>query len=349
MIEWCQATKLLRTTICCLGVLEAFFMCRGEVRCDEPLRAGIIGCDTSHAPAFTKIINTTDADLQHTGVLVVAAFPDGSDDIPSSRDRVSKFTDEFRVMGVDIVDSIDALLKRVDVVLLESVDGRKHLSQVRPVLAAGKPVFIDKPLAGSLADALEIIELAEEYNTPFFTSSALRFTPAIHAARAEDSSLGSVIGCAAYSPCHLEPHHPDIFWYGIHGVETLFTIMGKGCEKVTRFHANDVELLVGVWGDGRIGTYRGQRSGKQDYGSMVFGDKSNRAISGFGGYKPLVEEIVRFFETRHPPVSADETLEILAFMEAADESKRQGGAPVSLESVLRKAHAVVDARQKKQR
>ena len=55
---------------------------------------------------------------------------------------------------------------------------------------------------------------------------------------------------------------------------------------------------------------------------------------GFGGYLPLVVEIAKFFKTGKPPVAAEETLEIYTFMEAADESKRQGGKSVKLADVL---------------
>jgi len=247
-------------------------------------------------------------------------------------------------MGVEIVDSIDALLQRVDVVLLESVDGRQHLAQVRPVFAAGKLVFIDKPLAGSLADAVEIVELARQHKTPFFSSSALRYTPDIDAAR-DHAVIGDIIGCAAFSPCSLEPHHPDLFWYGMHGVETLFTLMGPDCQQVTRTQTDDTELVTGVWSNGRIGTYRGQRSGKQDYGALVFGSKANQYFHGFDSYEPLLAQVAQFFKTGKPPVSAEETLAMFTFMEAADESKRQGGRPVSLESVLTKAKAEVAARR----
>jgi len=313
---------------------------------DQPLRVGIIGCDTSHVPNFTHAFNNSEANGPLSGIKVVAAFPGGSDDIPSSRDRVENFTDGLRDVGVEIVDTIDALLQRVDVVLLESVDGRKHLAQVRPVFAAGKPVFIDKPLAGSLADAIEIVELARQHKTPFFSSSALRFTPDIVAAL-EKGSLGEgeIVGCAAFSPCTLQPTHPDLFWYGMHGVETLFTIMGPDCQQVTRTQTDDTELVTGVWSNGRIGTYRGQRSGKQDYGVLVFGSKANQYFHGFGGYEPLLVQIAQFFRTGKPPVSPEETLAMFAFMEAADESKRQGGRPVSLESVIAKAKAEIAARR----
>jgi len=223
-------------------------------------------------------------------------------------------------------------------VLLESVDGRPHLEQARPVLKAGKPVFIDKPVAASLADAIQIFELAKKYHTPCFSSSSLRFSPGVRAMR-HDPKVGEVLGCAAYSPCPLEKHHPDLFWYGIHGVETLFTIMGPGCRSVVRVQTEGAELVVGTWKDGRVGTFRGIRKGKADYGALVFGSKGIAPAGGYGGYQPLVVEICRFFTTGRPPVSAEETLEIVAFMEAADESKRRGGAPVKLADVIAKARA----------
>jgi predicted dehydrogenase len=310
-----------------------------SVRADEPapLRAGIIGLDTSHVVAFTSLLNGPKAEGALKGVRVVAAYPGGSPDLPASRDRVAGYTNALRdKYHVEIVGSIDELLKKVDVVLLESVDGRPHLEQVKPVFRARKPVFIDKPVAGSLADALEIYRLAKESGTPCFSASSLRFSPGIAKMR-DDPKVGRVLGCAAYGPCELEPHHPDLFWYGVHGVETLFTIMGPGCESVARVQTKDAELVTGVWKGGRVGTFRGIRAGKQDYGALVFGAKGIAPSGGYGGYEPLVVEICKFFRSGKPPVSAEETVELFAFMEAADESKRQGGAPVTLASVLAKA------------
>jgi predicted dehydrogenase len=272
-------------------------------------------------------------------VRVVAAYPGGSRDIPSSRDRVEGYTKQLRDdFKVEIVDSIPALLEKVDVVLLESVDGRPHLEQARPVFLARKPVFIDKPAAGSLADAIKIFELARETGTPCFSSSSLRYAPGVVAVK-KDPKVGEVKGCDAFGPCALEEHHPDLFWYGIHGVETLFAIMGTGCKSVTRVHSDDTDFVTGTWADGRIGTFRGLRAGKPSYGAMVFGTKGNVECSGAGAYDLLLEEICKFFKTGKAPVGAAETIEILAFMEAADESKRQDGKPVSLESVIAKARS----------
>jgi predicted dehydrogenase len=300
------------------------------------LKAGMIGLDTSHCGAFTKLLRDAPAGSELASVQVVAAYPGGSPDVASSRDRVAGYTEEMRGLGVEIVDSIPALLEKVDVVFLESVDGRPHLEQVRQVFDAKKPVFIDKPLAGSLADAVEIYRLAEESQTPCFSSSSLRFSPGTLRARASNE-IGEVLGCEAYSPCTYEEHHPDLFWYGIHGVETLFTVMGPGCKTVRRVQSPGMDLVVGEWDGGRIGSFRGLRDGKTGYGATVFGTKQITDVGEYGGYEPLVAEIVKFFHTGTPPVGAKETLEIYAFMEAADESKRQGGAAVSVEETLEKA------------
>jgi predicted dehydrogenase len=306
-----------------------------------PLKAGLIGLD-AHALSWTKILNDPQATGQLADMIVVAGYPGGSPDIPQSMELLKKHLGPLQEMGVEIVDSIDELIQKVDVVLILSIDGRKHLEEARPVFAAGKPVFIDKPIAASLAEAIEIFRLSKKHKVPCFTSSSLRFAKRTIDIRS-DPQLGELVGCDQYAPCPLEPHHPDFFWYGIHGVEPLFTIMGTGCASVTRVSTEGTDMAIGVWKDGRIGSVRGIRNGRRGYGSSVFGTKGIVPGGAFDGYEPLIVEIVKFFKTGIPPVSEEETLEIFAFMEAADESKRQGGRPVTLESVMTKARQTAAA------
>lgn len=310
----------------------------------KPLRLGIIGLDTSHVPAFTKMFNAEEPDSKLAGMRVVAAFPGGSDDIASSRDRVAGFTEDLRKMDVEIVDSIDALLPKVDAVLLESVDGRKHLEQVLPIFKAGLPVFIDKPLAGDLTDALAIDLLGKKYDARWFSSSSLRFSPGIFRYREDPELKQQVRGAAAWSPCSLEPTHTDLYWYGVHGVEILYTAMGQGCQSVTRIHTDGTDLAVGVWEGGRIGTFRGIRDGRGDYGLVVFGTKQVELGGKYEGYAPLVHKIADFFAGGEAPVSAEETVEMFVFMQAADVSKERGGAPVDLDEV--RAAALKAAKEK---
>jgi predicted dehydrogenase len=303
---------------------------------DKVLKVGIIGLDTSHVVAFTQLLNDEKNPNHVPGARVVAAFKGGSADIKDSIGRLEGFTKTLQEKwGVEIVDSIPALCEKVDVVLLESVDGRPHLEQARPVLAAKKRVFIDKPLAGTWKDGVEIARLSRESGTPFFSASSVRFYETILKTK-RDEKLGKILGCESFGPCSLEPHHPDLFWYGVHGVEALFTIMGTGCESVTRTHADDFDVVVGKWKDGRIGSFRGSRKGAHDYGVTIYGEKAERSslgVEGKNGYANLVVEIVKFFKGGEPPVSVDEMLEVLAFMQAADVSKERGGAPARLDEL----------------
>jgi len=297
-------------------------------------RIGIIGLDTSHVTAFTKFINDP---AKNNGCKVVAGYPGGSPDMESSASRVEKFTEELRdKYDMEIVDSIEELCQKVDGVLLESVDGRPHLKQAKPVIAAKKPLFIDKPMAGNLADVLEIFRLANENTVPCWSSSSLRYAPAIVEMK-ETDTVGQVLGCDVFSPCSLEEHHPDLYWYGVHGVEMLFTVMGTGCETVRRVQTKDCEFVVGIWKGERVGTYRGIRTGKSTYGVTILGAKAIVQSDKYGGYEPLVDEIIKFFKTGKVPVPQEETIEIFAFMSAADESKAKGGAAVSIPEIIEKA------------
>src|SRR5216117_1342638 len=302
-----------------------------------PLRAGMIGLDTSHVPAFAKIFNNPKVTGDLAAIKVVAGYPGGTD-IPASRDRVGKFTEQLRGMGIEIVETIPQLLEKVDVVLLESVDGRIHLQEAIPVIKAGKPLFIDKPAAGSLADTIAIYDLAKKHKVPCFSSSSLRFAPGVQELL-KNEKLGTIAGAATWGPCSYQEGTPDMFFYGIHGIEPLFALMGTGCETVARIQTKDTDLVSGVWKDGRIGTYRGIRKNKAEFGAVAFGSKAIVQSGREGGYEELCLEICRFFKTRKVPVGAEETIEIFVFMEAADESKRQGGAPVALAGVLAKAKA----------
>jgi predicted dehydrogenase len=332
--------KLVRSVLCvCVLVVLASPSASRAADTSKPIRVGIIGLDTSHAPAFTKILHDPNNTGDMVNVKIVAVFPTSSPDIESSVSKVAEYTKQMKDMGVEIVDSIPALLAKVDCVMIESVDGRPHLEQVKPVFAAGKPVFIDKPLGGTLADSIAIAELGERSKTPWFSSSSLRFGPGVEKTK-KDPKLGKIVGAVAWSPCSLEKTHPDLYWYGVHGCELLYAYMGPGCDTVARVQTEGAEVVTGVWKDGRVGTFRGLRPpAKHDYGAVVFGTMGTVQAPGFEGYKPLVEQVATFFRTGKPPVAASETIELMAFMEAADESKRQRGKPVKIADVMEKARA----------
>lgn len=294
------------------------------------LRLGIVGTDTSHVPAFTKLLNDPGDSDHIPGARIVAVYKGGSKDIPSSADRVDGYAEEVRTKyNVEVVPDIATLLTKVDAVLIESSDGRVRLEQAKPVIAAHKPVFLDKPLAATLEDAREIARLAAEAKVPWFSSSSLRF-----GAIGASMKFNDTTGAFTWGPGPFEPHHYlDLAWYAIHPIEVLFTIMGRGCVSVTRTPGEFGDVIVGRWSDGRIGTVHAIRP-YSDYGALVIRGRqvveSRPQASAAADYRPLVAQIVRFFQTGVPPVANDETLEIYAFMDAAQRSKEQGGRAIAL-------------------
>lgn len=304
---------------------------------DADLRIGLIGLDTSHAVAFTRILNDASHKDHLKGGRVVAAFKGGSPDVFLSYSRIDGFEAELRKYPEIVFhDTIESLVATVDAVMILSVDGRKHLEQAKLVFPSGKPVFIDKPLAGGLREAVEIMDLAKRLGVPCFSTSSRRYSPSL--APVLGAKYGKLQGALSYGPAMIEPNHPDLYFYGIHAVEGLYTAMGTGCRTVVRTHTEDTDVVTGVWADGRTGTVVGQRNARSGYGLSIFGTEAVVHETAQMTYVPMLRDILTFFRTRVPPVQADVTLEIMAFMEAADESKRRGGAPVSLDEV-RQLHA----------
>lgn len=301
------------------------------------IRVGIVGADTSHAPAFAKLLNTPPTDGADSGVRITTVFKAFSPDMPLSVDRVDNFMKRLLAMpGITESPSIEQLAQNVDAIMILSADGRAHLDLARRCIPFRKPVFIDKPLAASYKDAAEIIRLAEQHGTPLFSSSSLRYTlaqPALEAVAKK--KIGEIRGVFAWGPMATEPNHPSLFWYGIHSVESLYAIMGAGCASVQYTHTDDTDIITAIWPDKRVATIRGMRNAKGYFGLTLFGANAPHTEKAGSGYAPLVREVVTFFKTGKSPVPLSTTLEIIAFMEAAELSKNRNGAPVALTEITK--------------
>lgn len=331
-------------------------MCSGglaSAQSAKPVRVGILGLDNYQAVAYAQLFNDPKAVGDLAGLRVVSAFAaPASADIKESVDNLPLWKKAIVEYKVNLVGSVDELLRSCDAVMIMTVDGRKHLEQAAPILKAGKRLYIGRPLAASLGDAVAIMKLAEQTKTPCWTSSQHRFSPGFIGMR-NHPEVGKVLGCDVFGGCPTEPTHAELYWHAVHSIETLYTIMGPGCESVSCTSTPFVESITGVWADGRVGTYRGIKKGALKYSATVFGDKgvSVAGIYGHGvpvkgivpvndkymGYEGIAIEMAKFFKGGAAPVSAAETLEIFAFMEAAHESKRQKGAAVRLADILEKA------------
>lgn len=294
----------------------------------ESLKVGIIGLDTSHAIAFTKLLNNPDETYHVPGGKVVVAFPGGSPDFELSISRVEGFTKEIsNNYNVKIVDSIEQVAYECDAILLESADGAVHYEQLRKIIAHKKPVFIDKPFSLSSNVANDMIQLAADYQTPIMSTSALRYAESLTTAL-NNANKGKVIGADCFGPMDLQATQPGFFWYGIHTVEMLFTILGQGSKSVTVISNKEHDVITGVWEDGRFGTIRGNRKGNTQFGALIHFEQGSEYIEINLDQKPyyasLLEQIVDFFRDGNSRVPLRETNEVIRFIEAANESSRDG-------------------------
>jgi len=348
-----------------LGVLVAF--CSLNITsAAEPVRVGVLGLDNYQCVEYAVMYNMpkTEAALARltpearqdaeqsmkdfAGLRVTVALPIGSPDIPESVENQPKWIAQIQRPGVKIVSTVEELLAECDCVMIFSLDGRQHLEQAKKVLAAKKRLFIGRPLAASLADVREIFRIAEENKTPVWSASQHRYSPGFYGMRGHPE-VGKVLGVDVYGGCPTEPHHPELYWHALHGIETLYTIMGPGCESVRCVSTPYAESITGVWKDGRVGTFRGIKQGKPKYSATVFGDLgvSTAGVYGHGvpvkgivpttdrymGYEAIGREMAKFFKGGPAPVSPEETIEIFTFMDAAHESKAKGGTPIEIKVV----------------
>lgn len=294
------------------------------------MRIGMIGLDTSHCVAFTKLLNDPTAEHHIPGGRVVAAYPGGSPHFSLSRDRVAGFTRQLATeFGVEIVADIGELVRRTDAILLESVDGRQHREQFEAV-AVGIPVFVDKPLATSASDAQAIVETARASRTPLMSCSSLRYAAGIADLVAPDERVDAA---EAFGPATLLDDYPGLFWYGVHAAEVLFSFMGRGCQTVRCIEHEAIDVVVGRWDDGRVGVLRGTRLSQGYFGAVVHtgsGTEIGIARSDPPYYKLMLDRVMRFFATGEAPIDIDETVEIMAFLESAERSRAESGQPADL-------------------
>lgn len=294
------------------------------------IKLGILDFDTSHAVEFTKRLNHKEIASSHwvDGAQVVIGCAGESRMAPQ---RIKEYTPVMERLGVPLVVKPEEMIGKVDGMLIESLEGAPHLARARPFLEAGIPCFIDKPFTCSVADAREIVRLAERKKVPVFSASSLRYAGGLPEYVADQAKHGAIHGCLSYGPSPLSDnpkHNPGLFHYGIHAVEVLYTVMGPGCQRVTCTHEKDVDVVTGQWKDGRVATVRGIRSGAKPYGCLAFTDKGVQPVPMDTTYiyRDLLKKVVAMFQTGKPPIDPAITVEMVGFMEAALKSAANHGA-----------------------
>jgi hypothetical protein len=297
------------------------------------LRLGVLDFDTSHVVEFTRRLNHLGGDKEQwvDGARVVIGCAGES---KMSPERIPGYKKQMEDWGVPLVEKPEAMIGKVDGMLIEGVQGATHLARARPFLEAGIPCFIDKPFTNSVADAKKLIELSEKHKAPIFSSSSLRYAPELTRFQAEPKH-GKLTGVLAYGPASLHEGNPGLLHYGIHAAEMLFTLMGPGCGRVACTHETGVDVVVGHWKDGRVATLRGLRAGKSGvFGFVAFSDQGvfHVNVGTQFIYRELLKQIVRFFTEKKSPLDIRVTLEIIVLIEAAQRSAGRHGASEAVET-----------------
>ncbi len=285
----------------------------------KPKTIAMIGLDTSHTVAFTKLIQKPGESIVD-GMRVTKAFR-----FPSafqSEEGQDARQAELESLGVSMAPTLDEAMTEVDALFLEINDPALHLEYFEKVVSCGKPVFVDKPLAATLVEGRRIQELARRHDLPVWSSSSLRFIPALARAQAAIPQPGRV---HTFGPLGKAAAGSDLVWYGVHAVEMLVTAMGTGAAAVRAFEEPGGILLRIGYVDGRSGLVECLR-GVGSYGGRLQ-TKNQIAFfdSGSGSpYVALMGALRAFVLDGKVPVPLAEALEVLAILEAGGKSLKEG-------------------------
>lgn len=292
----------------------------------KQIRFGIVGLD-GHGPVFAEQVNGRSATVEHTRVS--AAMPVSS--VMVSRAVLADNVSRTKELGVAIVHEPQELVRQVDGVLILHDDGSIHLDLVRLFAPFGKPLFVDKPLESSVDRAKELARVCRSHNCSVFSASSLRFS--IEMQRILNTA-GDDDVCSAltYAPFKHTATMPGWIYYAIHAVEPLFELMGGGCREVRSVESEFGPLAIGRWADGRLGFAKANREGPHDYGMTVWrqADTETTIVEAGRLYPELLARIRSFVATGSPPVAIEQSIEVIAFLSAANESMAADGRPVAL-------------------
>ena len=291
---------------------------------------GLIGLDTSHAVAFTRLLNDPESEFHVCGGKVTTAYAGGSPDVEMSISRVDGFTATLRDdFGVTLCDSPEAVADACDLVFIETIDGRIHRQLFERIAPFGKPTFIDKPFTIDPDEAKVILELAAGSAVPVMSCSALRYADNLQAALNDDAA-GGISGCDTFGPMNILEPFEGLYWYGVHMAEMLVTALGAGCRRVQAYKNANHDVIACEWDDGRMGVIHGLREQHKQFGitlhrrdGMTF---HNISANQRPYYASLLDAIFRSLPEGRSDIPESEMLEVIRIMDAANSSRRTGAA-----------------------
>lgn len=288
----------------------------------QNLKVGIIGLDTSHSIEFTRRLQAPDCPpdqkVEGMKVLTCLRFPSAFQSEPD-QDKRQKILEGWRVK---VTKNLEETVAGVDVLMLEINDPGLHLEYFQQLVGLGKPIFVDKPPADTVANAKEIGRLAKEKKVKIFSASSLRYTP--HLAQIIREQMNPKI-VMAIGPLGIAPKGSSIVWYGVHAVEMLQQVMGLGAKKAFAYQDTLGIMAFLEYSNTRRGLIQ-LTEGDYQYGIMAQDAKTKKFynVDTSRLYTDLLNKIRDFFNGAKLLVSWEESVEVQAILNAIDQSVNTG-------------------------
>lgn len=246
------------------------------------------------------------------GAAVTHIWTDSAEDA----DKVAKFARIPHVVGrpEDVVGEVDAVMIATD-------DGDGHVRRARPFVEAGLPVFIDKPLADNVED-LRTFRSWQKDGARLLSSSGLRY--AAEFSQLADFPWQWITGVT----CNT--------WrrYGIHVLEPVYCLTGPGYLTVRAFEQSPDQFVYLRHHSGRQVTVAVLPRARAVFGSFhAYGEEGERTVrfsDTFSAFQSQMRAFVDFAASGRPPYPFEHTVEMMAILTAAEESRRQGGIEIEL-------------------
>lgn len=276
----------------------------------------MVGVNTYHAEAYTRIFNGGGGDEPRiTNARITHVW---------AGDHPDRLAELEQMLGPydHKTESLDDLIGVVDGVLVidDTGLGARHAELAKPFIAAGMPVFVDKPMTIDFEDTIQLFDLAEKHNAPIFSSSALRFPVELDPdAIAVLGNISSIVSVGT----------GEWFNYGVHAVEVMGTVTADTPASVHRHALPEKDVAVVTYESGLVGVVMTLRDAQYIFEVTVYGEHgaySSRIDDGMGFYTNQMKEFVEMIETRTPPVTRAETLNVLSILHAGNRSAGEGRA-----------------------
>jgi predicted dehydrogenase len=281
------------------------------------IRFGLVGVNTSHADAFSRILNGSATDEPTVEGGRVVAIWGNEGDAGRVDELATKHDIPNRVASAsDMIGSIDAVL-----IVDDHGGGETHAALARPFIEAGLPTFIDKPMSTEYRDAAELFELADKTGAPLMSCSALRFAAELEPARAELERIGKLSSVISTGP-------GDWYYYGVHAVELLGAVAGTGAATLHRHSFDQRDVAVISYPDGPTAIVQTLRDASYVFELVAYGENGQLSIEvkdSLAFYSNTIREVVKMAETGKAPLTAAQTLEVIAILRAGEASAETGG------------------------